>query len=423
MSYFRAKWNCYTGVYLNQKQEFRAKFRTRVRLIRLRDAKLRDSLPVSSRAASRRLGLIAFAVACIVSLFVFKIENYDLWWHMKTGAEILRTGEVPSVDPYSFTAGGRFWVNPSWLADIALWDIQRLFGVEPLVLFKAMMGVVAFALVVVRTRKLGVAEEWALVGALGGAYVCQDLCIVRPLMASWPLAALFALMLDEQMRGRGRGLWVLPALMCLWANLHAGYVAGLLLVAAYAVGAWFGPSCNRRRRTLVALGALMALGALVNPFGLHVYLYPFRLMGSTVFMKNIREWMRPAWNSAFVPYWTYLFVAGLVMIGSWRRLRAWERLVLMGFGLLSVTGRRHISMFVILTVPIVMKGLLPALARAEKIVGISRLRTAALLLACCASVLAVVFDDAHQQGVGVRKYFLPEKGVDFLERENVSETN
>jgi len=361
----------------------------------------------------RRIATTAIAVACLFAFFVFTIENYDLWWHLKTGEEMLRTGRVPSVDPYSFTAGGSRWVNPSWLADIGLIEIHRAFGVDGLVALKALLATAALALVAARTRRLGVPHEWALVGGLAGAYIVQDVGIVRPLMASWPLAALFALVLDVHARRGGWAACALPALMCLWANVHAGFPGGLLLIGAYVVGVWL-RSGRKRAHPLIIIGVLAALAALINPFGLNVYLYPFRLMGSRVFMENIREWMRPEWKASYAPYWTYLFVTCAALVAGRRKLRPWEMLTAVGFAALSVTGRRHISMFVILTMPIAMKACAGLFVYRP---GIAR--PAALLAACVASVLAVVFDDRHQQGVGVRTRFLPTGGIDFMEREGV----
>ena len=52
----------------------------------------------------------------------------DTYWHLRTGADILRTGSVPRVDAYSFTAAGWPWRNHEWLWDPFSYACFRLGG-------------------------------------------------------------------------------------------------------------------------------------------------------------------------------------------------------------------------------------------------------------------------------------------------------
>jgi len=44
----------------------------------------------------------------------------DMWWHLRAGEETLRTGEVYSVDTFSFTREGTDWINHSWLSQVVM---------------------------------------------------------------------------------------------------------------------------------------------------------------------------------------------------------------------------------------------------------------------------------------------------------------
>jgi len=41
----------------------------------------------------------------------------DTYWHLRAGADVFRTGEVPRVEMYSFTARGQPWREHEWLWD------------------------------------------------------------------------------------------------------------------------------------------------------------------------------------------------------------------------------------------------------------------------------------------------------------------
>src|SRR6185295_6551395 len=46
-----------------------------------------------------------------------QISDPDLWWHLKTGAIIAATNQVPRTDPFSYSAGGHAWTAHEWLSE------------------------------------------------------------------------------------------------------------------------------------------------------------------------------------------------------------------------------------------------------------------------------------------------------------------
>ena len=52
----------------------------------------------------------------------------DMWWHIKVGQDILRTGHWPVVDAYSWTAAGTPWIAYEWLGELPLALVQRIGG-------------------------------------------------------------------------------------------------------------------------------------------------------------------------------------------------------------------------------------------------------------------------------------------------------
>src|SRR5260370_12889639 len=101
-----------------------------------------------------------------------------------------------------------------------------------------------------------------LLAAWGSAYFFDS----RPQMMTYLATAALLLILDEYRAGRWtKALWLLPPLLLLWANLHAGFFLGLALLWAYTLAdlAEWGalrqvPVERLRLQVLVALVATIA---------------------------------------------------------------------------------------------------------------------------------------------------------------------
>src|SRR5215475_12122662 len=75
------------------------------------------------------VGVIFVAVGVLAC---FSPAQGDTWWHLRIGADILRTHHVPLADPYSYTAAGAFFSDHGWLSDLVFAGLHRLGGL-PLV--------------------------------------------------------------------------------------------------------------------------------------------------------------------------------------------------------------------------------------------------------------------------------------------------
>ena len=52
----------------------------------------------------------------------------DLAYHVRAGELSLRTGDILLVDPFTFTSGGRPWLNQQWAAQLIFAGAHRLLG-------------------------------------------------------------------------------------------------------------------------------------------------------------------------------------------------------------------------------------------------------------------------------------------------------
>ena len=72
------------------------------------------------------------AIALLTPLwlaFLTPLQRLDVWWHLKVGEAIVQTGQIPTVDIYSFTANGTpYGYANVWLADVIFYGLYRSGG-------------------------------------------------------------------------------------------------------------------------------------------------------------------------------------------------------------------------------------------------------------------------------------------------------
>lgn len=324
-----------------------------------------DGAAASSLAV--RLGLAAVAAAVllagVLAAFPHAI-NCDIWWHLKAGEVIVEQGRIPTTDPFTYTAEGRRWVTHEWLAEVVFHGVDRLGGLDALIVMKAVLAMAALALAAAagltgpgwRDRLGPVA-----LGVLLAAPLLTARAFARPhMMTAVLLAAVLLLLCRERDRG-GRRTWLLLLpVFWVWANVHAGFVLGILLVALFWLGSWW----EQRRavpgvpwRRVGMLAALVAV-TLLNPNHIHALLYPLHLVARPDISDGIQEL-----RNVFHPYYrgalfqqALLLVALVtaVLLGGNRDRRVWA-VLLPGavFALLAMRNIRGVSEFAVL-VPVLI---------------------------------------------------------------------
>jgi hypothetical protein len=292
-----------------------------------------------------RLSLIlawAGLYTLIATLSIFKVSNDDIWIHLKTGEQIVRTGHVPQKDVYSFTANDRDYVAHEWLAAVVFYGVYAAAGLTGLVLFKHAIVlatcIVLYFIARLRGDPLGL---WAPALMLM-LFLASARFLERPHIFSFLFTALYLLVHSAYRDGgRRNALYVIPALHVLWANLHGGHYVGIFLLAALAaaeaatalrarvLGALADTRPPLPGLELAKLGALplaCLASALVNPYGLRLLTFPFELTSLGIFMRGelgIVEWqtvLHPVYTSTamyffFVP-WVGLVLAALAVSGG-----------------------------------------------------------------------------------------------------------
>lgn len=286
----------------------------------------------------------------------------DLWWHLCTGQWIVETGHIPHADPFSFTRAGAPWVSHEWLSEIIFYKIWRWAGWAGLIAFSSFVITAGF---MVLYRRCPARPAWAAAGTVLGALAAAPAWGVRPQMFTFLMASMFLWLMEYGERCPRLLIWI-PVLFLPWLNLHAGFALGPALLIAYLLGlAWEMASGDIRWadvrahffRLLLALVACLALVPL-NPSGAKLYRYPLDVLRSAEMKSLIVEWFSPDFHQGrYAAFLLILLSLLLVLATSRSRPKARVLFPLLGTMLAALDAVRHISIFVLVAMPVICAAL------------------------------------------------------------------
>lgn len=309
------------------------------------------------------------AIFCIAILR--PVQPNDFWWHIRTGQIILDTGQIPTIDTFSFTRSGETWINQSWLMQVILYyiyshsGISRNSGLAMILIFHSLLLTGGYTLVLNQVGRRWGVRVGVLATALGAAIGIMNWA-VRPQIASFLFFGLLIYLIEEHRAGRTRKLWWSIPLFALWVNSHGGFIFGLGALGLYVIGRlghYLVTGMEKEtRRDHVALAAngLLALAAVgLNPQGpVGIANYVLGFFRSDVTIQQ---------NIEFVPLTVryldgaVLFVVLLVLVfcllrTRWR-LQPDQVLSLLAFLALALWTRRGMPWLGFVLIPLLAQGL------------------------------------------------------------------
>jgi hypothetical protein len=252
---------------------------------------------------------------------------------------MLETGDLLQADTFTFTVAGRPWLNQQWGAEIVFALLHRAGGWEALALARAALVGLIFWLEYLACRAAGAGRRAAGWLTLGALIVCLDGLTIRPQLLGLALFAL-TLWLVASRRTRPRLLWLLPAVVVVWANVHGSFVLAPVLL----LFTWLE---DRRRdegtaRRVLLVGLACVAATLLNPFGARVWPYVTDLTTDPQIREFIQEW-RPTRPTSLLGVSFFASAVAVAVIVARRRPRLpWPRILaliaFLALGLQAVRG-------------------------------------------------------------------------------------
>ncbi len=280
------------------------------------------------------------------------LNDGDSFWHLTAGDWMIAHGAVPHTDPFSYTFAGAPWVAHEWLSEVLMAVSFRVAGWSGVVVLTALAAALAFFQL---ARHLG---RWLPAGPsllllLLACSCITPVLLARPHIVALPvLEAWVAGLLIARSQERVPSWRLLPA-MCLWANLHGGFILGLFLVVPLALeaalaepAAWRTVLAGWGRFLLAATAA-----AMLTPHGWAGLLFPFQIMGMAE-LANLSEW-QPTYFDTLQPLELVLIAGLYVTLTRGTRLPPVRLLMVLGLLHMSLHHARH-QMLVGLIVPLLI---------------------------------------------------------------------
>jgi hypothetical protein len=157
-------------------------------------------------------------------------------------------------------------------------------------------------------------------------------------------------------------LWLIPIIMCIWGNLHAGFSIGFIflggVIAGETLGRLFNPGSDqylewRGIGKLVIISLISAAALVINPYGLQMLVVPFQTVSIGALRDFIQEWNSPNFQGRETWGFIFLLLGILGAAGASKRRLNWTDFVLVGgTAFMSLLAGRNIAVFAVAATPV-----------------------------------------------------------------------
>lgn len=249
---------------------------------------------------ANKLKKIIFYITLFLMSFMFSITkncaDLDLWHRMAVGKIFSQLGHVINHDIFAYFPTKPIWIDIEWLSGVIFYNLSHYFGDSGILILKI---VILFSIIVLiyKTNQLICPEpDKQRIGWYFVTLAAMFLGIAATLRCqafTYLFFTLWIYVLEKVRKGENRLIWIFPATMLIWTNVHGGFVAGFGLLVFYAVGEFLNCKANSSAPAsnplkYVGIIALCLPFTLINPYGLKYW----REVIQTILMPRpyITEW-------------------------------------------------------------------------------------------------------------------------------------
>lgn len=311
--------------------------------------------------------LSAFLAVLAVFTVRGRLNDPDMWWHLKLGESVWINHTILTADLFSFTALHHAYVPYEWLAQTMIYGAYRLSGYSGLMawlcFFSAALLIAGYGLCCLHSGNAKV----GFVGAMIVWFFATVGLAVRPQLIGYILLALELILLRIGRTRSARWFYFLPVLFAAWINFHASFFLGLLVLGIVLFSSFWDFQAGSlvcslweagRRRTLLVSSALSVAATFLNPGGWKQVYYPLdTMLRQPIGLSQIQEWYPLVISDPRgLGLLGTLALVFLVLMFRRQEILYLEELLLLGVGAwMALSHQRMAIVFGLLAAPVVSR--------------------------------------------------------------------
>jgi hypothetical protein len=357
-------------------------------------------------------------ILIIFSIFLLSlipINDFDFWWHLKTGDYILENKKLPDTDPFSYTAISedkdspkrpQFILKQYWLGQVIFAIVVKIFGLEGFIIMRAvvfaLIGLIAFSigqskprpsdlllhplpnpppsrgrervggytllllLALVTTECLTDRPQmFSFLFAIVVIYIIEDLKVYGLRSDESPhckisISNFKFKMLNDKFRINRCRVYSLPLIMLLWAQIHGGYLVGITYLLVYLIMIPFEEDLKKNRKVLIPIISISIILTYLNPTHWDALKAMLGFYKGETLLKETLEYYSPVKiipftmkNPGWLSYWALIGLSLIALISLFKK-RSWSPLIILaGTAVASLISMRYTYFFAPVAVAII----------------------------------------------------------------------
>lgn len=312
--------------------------------------------------------VLTFTAAAVVLGSRAINSDGDLARHLRVGRELLAHG-LFFTDRFSWTRAGTPFVPYEWGSELLYTLAHRAAGLPGVLVLMAATVAASYFLLNLLLQRLGVDPLLAFGTSLAAGLAGSLHWLARPHVFSFlGVVGVMAVLETEGRESRVAGhesrdprLLLTFLLFALWANLHGGFLYGLVLIGCYLAGSVVSLLLEQERepcraavkRYALMLGAALA-GTCLNPVGPRLLTHLTGWLGETWLVNMTNEYRSPDFHALTGRIFLLLLLLVIVALALVRRRMPWAHLaVLLVTTAFALYSARNIPLWALTALPLV----------------------------------------------------------------------